>query len=259
MKHSRNIHTASSAGWTRPPVSALWQPVPARPSRRVVAWFSQHWLLVFVVVWGISIGLPWLAPVLMQAGWTRAGTAIYTIYASQCHQLPQRSFFVFGPKLMYTLPEIQAVWQPTTDAVVLRQFVGNAEMGWKVAWSDRMVSLYGSMWLAGIGYALLRRRFRPLPWWAFALLALPMVLDGSTHLLSDLAGIGTGFRDTNTWLASLTGTTLPSSFRAGDALGSFNSWARLTTGMLFGAGVVWLVFPHLDHTLREIAHSRITK
>jgi hypothetical protein len=31
----------------------------------------------------------------------------------------------------------------------------------------------------------------------FAVLLLPMVIDGSTHAVSDLAGIGQGFRGTN--------------------------------------------------------------
>lgn len=40
---------------------------------------------------------------------------------------------------------------------------------------------------------------------------------------SDLAGFGQGFRDTNVWLAYLTGGGLPTWFYIGDALGSFNS------------------------------------
>ena len=32
----------------------------------------------------------------------------------------------------------------------------------------------------------------------------------------------------------------------GDALGSFNSWVRLATGVLFGLGIVWFSFPYID-------------
>ena len=35
-------------------------------------------------------------------------------------------------------------------------------------------------------------------------------------------------------------------FYAGDALGSFNSWARLITGLLAGLAIVWLVLPYID-------------
>ena len=56
---------------------------------------------------------------------------------------------------------------------------------------------------------------------------------------------GYGFRDTNNWLAILTNHSLPMEFYAGDALGSFNSWARLVTGLLVGLGITWLVFPYI--------------
>ena len=128
-------------------------------------------------------------------------------------------------------------------------------MGWKVAWSDRMVSLYGGPWLSAVLWSPLRQRIKPLRWWGFVLLALPMVLDGGTHFISDLAGIGQGFRDSNVWLAALTGNALPASFYAGDALGSFNSWMRMVTGMLFGLGVVWFVFPHLQRMFAEMVYN----
>src|SRR5260221_5569676 len=118
--------------------------------------------------------------------------------------------------------------------------MGNWQMGWKVAWSDRMVSMYTSILIAGLLFDLVRKRLRPLPIWAFGLLCLPMALDGGSHLISDLAGIGNGFRDSNAWLAALTGDLFPSWFYAGDTLGSFNSSMRLITGVLFGIGIVWL-------------------
>jgi len=124
------------------------------------------------------------------------------------------------------------------DPAVLRQFIGTPDMGWKVAWSDRMVSMYTTIPLSALLYAAPHRgkRLRPLPLWGFALLALPLVIDGGTHMISDLAGIGQGFRYTNDWLAALTGNVFPQTFYAGDALGSFNSWMRLITGVLFGLG-----------------------
>jgi len=226
---------------------------------RLAYFFCRHWLAVVVIALGLFAGLPFLAPVLMQLGWKSAANVIYAIYATQCHQMPQRSFFLFGPKAMYSLAEVQAVWQNTTNPLILRQFVGNAQMGWKVAWSDRMVSLYGGLWLFAVLWSPLRRRVKPLPWWGFVLLALPMVLDGGTHLVSDFSGIGQGFRDSNAWLAALTGNVLPASFYAGDALGSFNSWMRILTGLLFGLGVVWLAFPYLQQAFAEMEYNMEAK
>jgi uncharacterized membrane protein len=118
-------------------------------------------------------------------------------------------------------------------------------MGWKLAWSDRMVSFYTSVWLFAVAWWPLRRKVKPLPWWGFALLLLPIVLDGGTHAVSDLAGIEQGFRENNQWLALLTNHAFPASFYAGNALGSFNSLMRLVTGPIAGLGIVWLAFPYL--------------
>ncbi len=231
------------------------RPVPkgAVAANRVVYWLCRHWLLVFSVVWGLYVGLPWLAPVFMALGWTPAASVIYGIYATQCHQLPERSYFLFGQQATYSLDQIQAAWVSTTNPLILRQFVGNAVMGWKVAWSDRMVSMYTSVLIFGWLWAALGRRRQPLSLWAFALLALPMFVDGATHMISDFAGIGHGFRDTNAWLAALTGSAFPASFYAGDALGSFNSWMRLITGVLFGLGAAWLALPYVDWTMADSA------
>jgi uncharacterized membrane protein len=216
-------------------------------ANRLALGLARHWLAAFLVAWGAFVGAPWLAPVFMQAGQTGPGNAIYLIYSTQCHQLPERSFFLFGPKAMYSLDEVRAVWPDSQDVLGLRRFAGNPAMGWKVAWSDRMVSMWTSIWLGGLLYAALGRRPRPLRAWAFVLLALPMAVDGTSHFLGDLTApaFGLGFRDNNAWLANLTGNAFAPAFYAGDALGSFNSWMRLLTGTLFGLGAAWLSLPYL--------------
>lgn len=214
---------------------------------RLTYQLSQHWLLLSSLLIGLYVGLPWLAPLFMEWGWEGAGNAIYTLYQTQCHQMPQRSFFLFGSQPMYSLETIQMAWQPSNNPLVLRQFVGNAQMGWKVAWSDRMVYMYGSLLLWSIPFAFLRQWLKPLPWWGLIVFLLPMFVDGVTHMISDIVGgIGLGFRETNAWLAILTNHGLPASFYVGDAFGSFNSWVRLLTGLSFGMGVVWCIYPRLQ-------------
>lgn len=215
-------------------------------------WLSQHWLLVVNTVAGIVVILPFLAPVFMSIGWIIPAKGIYWVYSFLCHQLPERSYFLFGSKISYTLQEIQSAWQNTTDIAVLRQFVGNSQMGWKVAWSDRMVSMNASLWFFGIIWGIIRKKVKQLQWWGVFLLILPMVVDGTTHLISDFAGIWQGFRDSNIWLAVITNNTLLPNFYSGDAWGSFNAWMRLISGVLFGLGVVWFGFPFLDENFRNI-------
>jgi uncharacterized membrane protein len=123
-------------------------------------------------------------------------------------------------------------------------------MGWKVAWSDRMVSMYSSLWIFGFVYWLIRGRMKPLRLWGLALFILPIALDGTSHLISDLWGIGRGFRYDNLWLASITGFKFSNSFYVGEAWGSFNSLMRLLSGILFGIGVVWYTYPYLDKLFR---------
>jgi uncharacterized membrane protein len=206
-------------------------------------WIDLHWFEVFLAVYGLWVWLPWLAPVAMHLGWDGLGRAIYLIYSLFCHQLPERSFFLFGPKPMYSLVEVQNAWQNSINPFVLRQFIGAPALGWKVGWSDRMVAFFTSIWMfALLGWSL-RHKFKPLPLWGFALLLLPIVLDGGFHAVSDLAGIGSGFRDSNLWLAEFTQHSLPAWFYAGDALGSFNSIMRMVTGVLAGLSIAWLALP----------------
>lgn len=213
---------------------------------RFSVWLGRHWLLTINVLLAVWVGFPWLSPVFMYWGWVGAADAIYFLYAWQCHQLPQRSFFLFGEQVMYTLPQIQSVWPDVTNPFVLRQFVGNHELGWKVAWSDRMVYAYTSIWLGGLLYGMFRRYIRPLNVWVFFALLMPIALDGGTHMVSDFAGIGQGFRDTNGWLQRLTQDAFPATFFQGDTLGSFNSWMRLLTGLPFGLGIAAFLFPRIS-------------
>ena len=108
--------------------------------------------------------------------------------------------------------------------------------------------MYTSILFGGLLYGLVRKQLKPLSFWMFATLLLPMVIDGGTHAFSDLAGIGQGFRDTNAWLQALTNSSLPITFYQGDALGSFNSWMRLITGILFGLALVRFAFPYVNES-----------
>ncbi len=216
-------------------------------ANQTVYWISRHWLLLFSLLLGLLVGLPFLAPVFMKLGWDGPAAGIYFVYSGLCHQLPQRSFFLFGDRAMIPLSDIQAAWQDTTNPLILRQFIGNPEMGWKVAWSDRMVSMYASPLLFGMAFDLVRHRLKPLSIKGLFLFLLPMGIDGITHMISDFTqGIGGGFRDSNAWLANLTNQTFPATFYRGDAFGSFNSWMRIITGILFGLGVVWFLYPRIQ-------------
>ncbi len=234
-----------------------------RGTQSLGQWLAKSSIGLFLVMFGMWVFAPFLAPVFMHLGWSVPGRVIYIAYSFFCHQLPERSYFLFGQKPMYTLAEIQTAWQPTSNPFMLRQFIGDPTMGWKIAWSDRMISFYTSIWLFAVIWLPFRRNAKPLSWWVFGLLLLPIVLDGGSHAISDLAGIGRGFRDSNLWLANLTQNALPAWFYAGDALGSFNSWMRNLTGVIAGFGVVWLAFPAVylselqSRKLDELSYAKV--
>src|SRR5271157_4152306 len=95
---------------------------------------AHHWFETFLVINSLWVWLPFPAPILMHIGWNEVGNIIYIIYSFFCHQLPERSFFLFGQRPMYSLTEIQSVWQNTINPLSLRKFIGNQSMGWNVAW-----------------------------------------------------------------------------------------------------------------------------
>ncbi len=130
------------------------------------------WFPATLLVVGVYAGLPWLAPVFMRLGWTAPAQVIYDIYSTQCHQLAQRSYFLFGSKIMYAPSELE-IPDATAGFLALRAFRGAPGIGWKVAWSDRMTAMYSGLFVFMIVARLLRHRLTPLPVWAFLLLIVP--------------------------------------------------------------------------------------
>ena len=227
----------------------------AQTANRIADWLIGHWLLVALLMLGVWNLLPWLAPVFMHLGWELPGRGIYWLYVFFCHQLPTRSWFLFGPQFTYSRDAVLLAATGATDLVTpvtLRAFIGNSAMGWKLAWTDRMISFYGGWLLVGLVYAVLRPAWRGLTLKIAILLMLPLLIDGLTHMLSDLGGLRWGFRETNAWLALLTHSAFAPDFYNGDQWGSFNSLARLVTGLLAAIGLIGFAFPYIDRKLQII-------
>jgi len=186
-----------------------------------IHWFSAHWLLLANVVLFLYVGLPFLAPVLMYTGHERLARAIYLLFRPLCHQLPERSFFLFGPRWVYSYAQLSHA----LGGNVPRRFIGNQALGFKVAICERDVVIYGTMFLGGLFFSFVRRRLAPLRLKAFVGLIIPMAIDGTGQLL----GLWT-----STW------------------------WSRILTGSLFGLACIWLAYPYLETGMREI-HIQASK
>jgi uncharacterized membrane protein len=231
-----------------------------------VTTLARHWLFFINGFWALLVVGAFVAPVLLAAGMEGPGHVFYTIYSFTCHQLPERSFFLFGSGgLMATYDQAQIVraGADPSNLLTLRQFVGNPELGWKLGFSDRMVTMYGGAFLGGLIFWLLsrRRRMRPIPVWLLVLMVLPMAIDGTSHLVSEISGLG--FRDTNTWAMPIFGAQ-PGEFYTGTALGTLNSHLRLWTGLLFGIGMMLFAYPLMalgfddlaEEAQRTLGHNR---
>lgn len=249
-------HNPMASSTTNPTVSPATRKI-IKGVDTIALFMVKHWLALFIIFYGAWVWAPFLAPVFMDLGWTGPAGSLYFMYSFFCHQLPERSLFFFGPQTMYSLEQIGRVWS-TENQLVLRQFTGTAEMGWKMAWSDRMISTYGGIWVGAVVYAILGKRSPRIPFWFWIAVGIvPLAADGFSHFANDIVAgsSGQGFRDTNDWLRALTFNVFPAEFYYGNMLGSFNSWARWFTGFAFGITTVLALFPTIRAGLAESQHD----
>ncbi len=212
-------------------------PSVGRRLNRALRFFAVHWLAIFNLGVFIYVGLPFAAPALMKSGATRPAQWIYRAYSPLCHQLAFRSWFLFGDQIAY--PRELAGTSLTTygaatgldedDLWGARAFVGNEQVGYKVALCERDIGIYAAILLAGLAFGLVRHRLKPVPLWVWFLVGiLPIALDGGTQLLS--------------------GFPLPFiSFTPRES----TPLLRTLTGGLFGVMNVWLAYPYLEETMAE--------
>jgi len=201
---------------------------------RVIFWLSSHWLAIFNLAALLYVGLPFLAPVLMYAGLNGPGRILYAVYGPLCHQLPYRSWYLFGPQATYTVDELARLVGP--QALVQHGYIGDPTLGYKVALCQRDTAIYGTILLAGLAYGLTRRRIKPMPLWAYALLGiLPIGLDGGLQFLSHALQL----LMPQLGLPRIESTPL----------------RRVITGSLFGLSTAWLAYPNVQEAADEFMET----
>ncbi|HRE29345.1 MAG TPA: DUF2085 domain-containing protein [Anaerolineales bacterium] len=210
-------------------------------------WFyrlARHWLAVINFFVFIYVGLPFLAPVLMYAGQDRAARIIYTLYSPLCHQLASRSWFLFGEQAAY--PKDQFIARTGIDLdstpgmLQARAFVGDATFGFKTAFCQRDIAIYGAILVVGLLYAVpaVQRWLKPMPVWLWVVLGLgPIALDGFSQLFSS-------YPYTAIPVISDIFAFLPERESTPEL--------RTLTGLIFGASCAWLAFPYLRESFTEM-------
>lgn len=202
-------------------------------------WFSKQYMLVLNALVLLFVGLPFLAPVMMKQGLTGPARVIYAVYSPLCHQLSFRSWFLFGEQAYYPreLAGIEGVISyeeltqaETIDLNAARRFVGNEMVGYKVAFCQRDIAIYGGIFLFGVIFALTGRKIPGLKWYLWVLFGLvPIGIDGSSQLPS----LAKSFFPS--WMIIRESTPL----------------LRSVTGLLFGITTAWFMYPMIEETMLE--------
>lgn len=207
-------------------------------ANRAVFWLSKHWLALFNIAVGLFFGGALLAPLLHYLGYPRLAAMLYAFYDPFCHQYPFRSWFLFGDACAHPL----TAPLPVLKMAEQTHFIGNAQLGYKMALCQRDMAIYGIMLLAGVLFGLLRRKLKipPLPLWLYFIFGImPMMLDGGVQWMSYFV-----------W--TLFPALLAQPFETIPVM-------RALTGGLFGLGVVAVTYPHIDEYFQEIHQSLKTR
>jgi uncharacterized membrane protein len=208
---------------------------------RRILWLSKHWLAALNIFMLLFVGLPFLAPILLAAGYSGPANFIYSLYRMTCHQLPSRSYFIFGQQ---------------------------------VAFCQRDVAIYGSMLLGGLVFGLVRHRLHPLPVGWYILFLVPIALDGGMQLASiwlevgipinllwaiGLIALGIAMTILRylrylSWHSYLFFAFGPLALLYLQYVGPHTSnWLlRTITGFIFAFGTVWFTYPYLETAFADI-------
>ncbi|WP_376792052.1 DUF2085 domain-containing protein [Thermoflexus sp.] len=165
----------------------------------------------------VYVGGAVLPPFLMAGGLADPASVLYTLYSFTCHQLPQRSFFLFGEQPTYTLENLRerVGLERLPDYPWPRAFRGDPRIGWKIALCQRDLAIYTAMALTATLMLLQGRPWRPLPIWAFLAFGLaPITLDGGSQFVSYALALVSPFtpRESTPLLRVLTGALFGSTF-----------------------------------------------
>ena len=153
---------------------------------RVVGNFLiQYWAIMITSALGILVFAALSVPFLSYFGLDGISKQIFYTLHLVCAQIPSHSFYIFGHQL---------------------------------GMCERNFSIYASMFIGSLIFVLSKKRIPGIPWWIWALMILPIAIDGTTQMF--------GLRE-STWEL------------------------RVLTGTLFGLANVWFALPLIQKTILE--------
>ncbi len=213
---------------------------------QVKLWIANHWTLVFNGFFFTYAALPVLAPVLLAAGYEGPAAVIYRAYGFTCHQMPSHSHFIAGHQ---------------------------------VAVCQRCIAIHVMLAVTGIIYATRLFRVPMLSFRWFLLFLIPMGIDGGMALVSELlvaipiyplwiigivimaiAGVLLHRQNLMTWQVYLFFAAGPFSLLYIQIFGPHESnWQlRTITGSIYAVGGIWLIYPMLEESFRDLRREAQT-
>lgn len=145
----------------------------------------NYWPHILTTILGVVVTAALAVPILSYLGLDSIAKPLFYSMHFICAQIPAHSFYIFGHQM---------------------------------GLCARNLSIYGSMFIGSLVFTWSKKRLPGLPWWAWAILILPMAWDGVTQMF--------GWRE-STWEL------------------------RVLTGTLFGLANVMFVLPMIQKTLLE--------
>lgn len=199
-------------------------------------WFNLNYMWIFNGLLLIFIFFAFLAPVLMKIRLEIPAKLIYRIYSYFCHQLSFRSYFLFGNQIYYPRKisgeyvqiYYDNLFEENLNLEKARNFVGNEEIGYKVALCQRDIAIYGTLLFTGFFFQITHRKIKPIPLSIWIIVGLiPLGLDG----ISQFGGLGIELF-----------SFLP--------VRESSPVLRTITGSLFGGCTGLLVFPMIEESIQ---------
>lgn len=217
--------------------------------QKLIWYLARYWYPLFLFIPSIFLVLGFLAPALQAEGEVEMATAVYRFLAVDNHQMPDRSYFLFGQANGIQTYPPETLIAAGADPADWEAFLGNDTMGYKTGLNHRMIAIFLGMVVGGLAWGLSRGRLG-IGFIIFVLLTLPILVDGFSHIISESEG--TGARTTNEWAVVLSGGAFPDEFYQGDTAGSLNWQLRTITGFLFGLGIILFLFARFDNYFRKV-------
>jgi uncharacterized membrane protein len=145
----------------------------------------DQWATLIAIALGLLVFVAISIPLLSYLGLDAIAKPLFYSLHYVCAQIPSHSFYMFGHQL---------------------------------GLCARNLSIYASMFVGSLIFALSKKRIPGIPWWLWVLMILPMAWDGTTQMF--------GLRESD-WIL------------------------RTITGTLFGLGNVWFALPLMQKTILD--------